>query len=129
MFRWKPNIQDTLPASPEEQACLRWRSLSGLFEIAGGRRPQTPTSTRTSLADDRGRWVVAFFWPKDFAYSLLLEVAMATIAITGATGYIGRHLVTRLVAQGERPRCLVRPRSDLGRMPAGRNRRRSRRRH
>lgn len=30
------------------------------------------------------------------------------ILITGATGYIGRHLVVRLVAQGERPRCLVR---------------------
>lgn len=30
------------------------------------------------------------------------------ILITGATGYIGRHLVARLVARGERPRCLVR---------------------
>jgi len=30
------------------------------------------------------------------------------ILITGATGYIGRHLVARLAAQGERPRCLVR---------------------
>jgi uncharacterized protein YbjT (DUF2867 family) len=30
------------------------------------------------------------------------------ILITGATGYIGRHLVSRLVSQGERPRCLVR---------------------
>src|SRR2546421_2750259 len=30
------------------------------------------------------------------------------ILITGATGYIGRHLVAHLVAQGERPRCLVR---------------------
>jgi uncharacterized protein YbjT (DUF2867 family) len=30
------------------------------------------------------------------------------ILITGATGYIGRHLVARLVALGERPRCLVR---------------------
>jgi uncharacterized protein YbjT (DUF2867 family) len=30
------------------------------------------------------------------------------ILITGATGYIGRHLVIRLAAQGERPRCLVR---------------------
>jgi len=30
------------------------------------------------------------------------------ILITGATGYIGRHLVARLVQQGERPRCLVR---------------------
>lgn len=30
------------------------------------------------------------------------------ILITGATGYIGRHLVARMVAQGERPRCLVR---------------------
>ena len=34
------------------------------------------------------------------------------ILITGATGYIGRHLVARLVAQDERPRCLVR---DLNR--------------
>ncbi len=30
------------------------------------------------------------------------------ILITGATGYIGRHLIARLVAKGERPRCLVR---------------------
>lgn len=30
------------------------------------------------------------------------------ILITGATGYIGRHLVARLVSLGERPRCLVR---------------------
>lgn len=30
------------------------------------------------------------------------------ILITGATGYIGRHLAIRLAAQGERPRCLVR---------------------
>jgi len=30
------------------------------------------------------------------------------LLITGATGYIGRHLVARLVEQGERPRCLVR---------------------
>jgi uncharacterized protein YbjT (DUF2867 family) len=31
-----------------------------------------------------------------------------TILVTGATGYIGSYLVKRLVAQGERPRCLVR---------------------
>jgi uncharacterized protein YbjT (DUF2867 family) len=30
------------------------------------------------------------------------------LLITGATGYIGRHLVPRLVERGERPRCLVR---------------------
>jgi NADH dehydrogenase len=30
------------------------------------------------------------------------------ILITGATGYVGRHLVARFIAQGERPRCLVR---------------------
>jgi uncharacterized protein YbjT (DUF2867 family) len=30
------------------------------------------------------------------------------ILITGATGYIGQRLVTRLIAQGVRPRCLVR---------------------
>jgi uncharacterized protein YbjT (DUF2867 family) len=33
---------------------------------------------------------------------------MDMILITGAAGYIGRHLVVRLVEQGERPRCLVR---------------------
>jgi NADH dehydrogenase len=30
------------------------------------------------------------------------------LLITGATGYIGRHLVARLIERGERPRCLVR---------------------
>jgi len=30
------------------------------------------------------------------------------ILITGATGYIGRHLVSRLIDRGDRPRCLVR---------------------
>jgi uncharacterized protein YbjT (DUF2867 family) len=30
------------------------------------------------------------------------------LLITGATGYIGRHLVSRLIERGERPRCLVR---------------------
>ncbi len=43
---------------------------------------------------------------------------MSTIAITGARGYIGRHLVARLVAGGERPRCLVRQGSDLAGLPA-----------
>ena len=38
------------------------------------------------------------------------------ILITGATGYIGRRLVARLVAQGERPRCLVRDTNRAKRM-------------
>src|SRR6202165_3373867 len=42
------------------------------------------------------------------------------ILITGATGYIGRHLVARLVQQGERPRCLVRdPNRAATILPAG----------
>src|SRR5579863_9714933 len=41
-------------------------------------------------------------------YYLNDQRSIAMILITGATGYIGRHLVARLVAQGERPRCLVR---------------------
>ncbi len=39
------------------------------------------------------------------------------IAVTGARGYIGRHLVARLVAGGARPRCLVRPGADLAVLP------------
>ncbi len=38
------------------------------------------------------------------------------ILITGAAGYIGRHLVARLVAEGERPRCLVRSKSQAARL-------------
>lgn len=30
------------------------------------------------------------------------------ILVTGAAGFVGRHVVARLVAEGERPRCLVR---------------------
>lgn len=42
------------------------------------------------------------------------------ILITGATGYIGRHLVARLAQQGERPRCLVRdPKRAATILPAG----------
>jgi uncharacterized protein YbjT (DUF2867 family) len=41
------------------------------------------------------------------------------ILITGATGYIGRHLVARLVEKGERPRVLVRdPRRAAEILPA-----------
>ncbi len=41
------------------------------------------------------------------------------ILVTGATGYIGRHLVLRLVDQGERPRCLVRdPKRAANILPA-----------
>jgi uncharacterized protein YbjT (DUF2867 family) len=42
------------------------------------------------------------------------------VLVTGATGYIGRHLVARLVAQEERPRCLVRNISRAANiLPAG----------
>ena len=34
------------------------------------------------------------------------EVVM--ILITGATGYIGHHLASRLIARDDRPRCLAR---------------------
>ncbi len=41
------------------------------------------------------------------------------ILITGSTGYIGRHLVARLVEKGQRPRCLVRdPRRAAAILPA-----------
>lgn len=30
------------------------------------------------------------------------------ILVVGATGFVGRHIVKRLIAEGERPRCLVR---------------------
>ena len=30
------------------------------------------------------------------------------ILVAGATGFVGRHALKRLVAEGERPRCLVR---------------------
>jgi uncharacterized protein YbjT (DUF2867 family) len=39
---------------------------------------------------------------------MIEEGVHMTILVTGATGYIGSHLAQRLIAQGERPRCLVR---------------------
>lgn len=38
---------------------------------------------------------------------------MATVLVTGATGFIGLHLVEELFRRGERVRCLVRPTSKI----------------
>lgn len=38
------------------------------------------------------------------------------IAVTGATGFIGRHLVLRMQQEGYRLRCLVRPSGDTARL-------------
>ena len=45
---------------------------------------------------------------------------MGTTVITGATGYIGRHLVARLVAEGQRPRCLIRDKARVNGLPTDR---------
>lgn len=44
---------------------------------------------------------------------------VATVALTGATGFIGRTLVARLDEAGFRVRALVRRASDVARLPAG----------
>jgi dihydroflavonol-4-reductase len=38
----------------------------------------------------------------------------ATVLVTGATGFIGSHLAERLLSEGARVRCLVRPTSSRG---------------
>src|SRR4051812_37120812 len=40
------------------------------------------------------------------------------IAITGATGFLGRYIVARLAGAGHRLSCWHRPTSDLGHFPA-----------
>ncbi len=42
-----------------------------------------------------------------------------TVLLTGATGYLGRRLLSRLVASGHRVVALVRHRDGLGALPAG----------
>jgi nucleoside-diphosphate-sugar epimerase len=41
------------------------------------------------------------------------------VLVTGATGFIGSHLVRRLISLGFEVHVLVRPTSDLARLPAG----------
>lgn len=41
------------------------------------------------------------------------------LLVTGGTGFIGRHLIERLVAEGRPVRCLVRRTSQLGDLPLG----------
>lgn len=45
---------------------------------------------------------------------------MTDVLVTGATGFIGRHLVRRLLADGRTVRCLVRRSSKLDRLPVDR---------
>ena len=44
---------------------------------------------------------------------------VATVALTGATGFIGRTLTRRLESAGFKVRALVRPTSDVTPLPAG----------
>jgi uncharacterized protein YbjT (DUF2867 family) len=46
------------------------------------------------------------------------EVVSRSVFVTGATGYIGRPLITRLLQRGHRVRALARPES-VTRLPAG----------
>jgi nucleoside-diphosphate-sugar epimerase len=48
------------------------------------------------------------------------ENSPAPVLVTGGTGFIGSHLVERLVAEGARVRCLVRRKSSLAYLPADR---------
>lgn len=41
------------------------------------------------------------------------------VLVTGATGFVGRHLVPALVAAGQHVRCLMREGSDRSRLPEG----------
>lgn len=43
----------------------------------------------------------------------------APVLVTGGTGFVGSHLVERLVGEGYRVRCLVRRTSSLAWLPAG----------
>jgi nucleoside-diphosphate-sugar epimerase len=45
------------------------------------------------------------------------EASDPLVVVTGATGFVGSHLVERLVASGARVRCLVRRTSSLGYLP------------
>lgn len=40
------------------------------------------------------------------------------VAVTGGSGFIGRHLLAALAARGDRVRCLLRPGSDRAPLPA-----------
>jgi nucleoside-diphosphate-sugar epimerase len=41
------------------------------------------------------------------------------ILVTGATGFVGSHLLEKLRLRGEAVRCLIRPATDTRRLPAG----------
>jgi alkyl hydroperoxide reductase subunit AhpC len=45
------------------------------FDLAAVDGVETPTLTRTSLGDHDGRWLVVFFWPKDFTFVCPTEIA------------------------------------------------------
>ncbi len=96
------------PVSAEEAGAVVELSVAiwdALERHAGAIRP---------VVDESGR-LIGRRAPPEFAKAASAQ--QPTVLVTGGTGFIGSHLVRRLVADGQRLRVLCRPSSSLDRMP------------
>src|SRR5690349_8649590 len=56
----------------------------------------------------RARWSESPMWSTPLSCQGDLEAPMAIVLLTGATGFVGRHLIGALTAAGHQVRCATR---------------------
>lgn len=113
--------------------CNEWtKRLQNAFNAAQGANPQSPCqlhrrvknrsagfSTRSCVSEDGETRHESNPYTADLALDYAEAEILMTVTLTGATGFVGKHILRNLLSRGCSVTALVRDPSDLLGMPEG----------